>query len=121
MEYKVEVVSMRGGNWVEFTNDYRIDRGTPVGNPYPEGLAGGRDEVCDKYEAWFSMKVEQQDSTIMAYLSDMLGELERWGSVRLFCWCAPKRCHGETIRRFLLQQVAERQANRNTDAEFNIP
>ena len=35
-------------------------------------------------------------------------ELERlkklhveYGKLRLFCWCAPKRCHAETIKQFL--------------------
>ena len=31
-----------------------------------------------------------------------------FGKVRLFCWCAPKRCHGETIKKWLIEKYGDK-------------
>jgi hypothetical protein len=30
---------------------------------------------------------------------------QQYGKLELFCWCAPKRCHAETIKRFLEKYI----------------
>ena len=35
------------------------------------------------------------------YLDSLIATYKIYGKLRLFCWCAPKRCHGETIKRYL--------------------
>lgn len=68
-------------------NTLLIDRTTIWGNPFHIGVDGDRDEVCDKHAAWI---VKQP--ALMARIGDLRGR-------NLMCWCAPKRCHGLTLRR----------------------
>ncbi len=64
-----------------------------------------RDEVCDKYEVWFSNKVKAKDEAVMGMLSKLLKEAHEIGSITLGCYCAPKRCHADTIARYLEEQL----------------
>ena len=72
-------------NLVRNKYDVRIDRTTKWGNPFRIGPDGDRDEVCDKHEAWI-----QTQPQLLAALGELKGK-------RLGCWCAPLRCHGDTL------------------------
>lgn len=67
-------------------HDVRIDRQTHWGNPFAIGKDGTRDQVCAKHEQWF------MDDPVAIKLAkrDLRGKV-------LGCWCAPKRCHGDTL------------------------
>lgn len=77
---------------------------SPLGNPFIIGRDGDRDEVCDLYEAWFQAKVEVKDPAVMQELR-RLYRIAKDGDLTLGCFCAPQRCHGETIKRFLEQYL----------------
>ena len=36
------------------------------------------------------------------YLYGMAKLFKKHKKLRLFCWCSPKKCHGETIKRYIL-------------------
>ena len=82
--------------------DFYADRRSPVGNPYP--LKGENEEdrnrVCDSYIKWFNNAIKHNPAVI-EYLALLLSCYRLYGKLRLFCWCAPKRCHAETIRSYL--------------------
>jgi Domain of unknown function (DUF4326) len=84
---------------------FRVDRKSPVGNPfkmsdYPKVRPYDRDLVCDMYdESFFHGMLE--DDKFKGYLQEMLTFLKDHGYVYLLCWCMPKRCHAETIKRWL--------------------
>lgn len=59
-----------------------IGRGSPWGNPYVIGRDGDRDQVCDLYEA-----------NVLPTL-----DIEPLRGKDLVCFCAPQRCHGDSIR-----------------------
>lgn len=80
-----QVLKMRRGQVVK-PGQVRIDRATKWGNPFVIGRDGTRDQVCDKYEAWF----ETQPHLIAA-----LPEIAAADAV--LCWCAPLRCHGDFL------------------------
>ena len=65
-----------------------VDRSSPWGNPYFMKTEAQRGEVCDKFEP---------------YAVDRLKKEPRWldhlRDQNLACWCAPKRCHAETLMR----------------------
>lgn len=62
-----------------------IGRGSPWGNPFVIGIHGGRDDVCDLFE---------KDTLPHLDLTPLIGK-------DLVCYCAPKRCHGDSILRAL--------------------
>lgn len=69
-----------------------VDRGTDWGNPFNMDEESDREHVCDmfeKYAAW-RLLVEPK------WLEPLRGN-------HLVCYCAPKRCHAETLRRLANQ------------------
>lgn len=90
-------------------NAQYIGRGSPLGNPFIIGRDGDRDEVCEAYEAWFTDQVKDENPAVMAELR-RLYHIARDGALVLGCFCAPKRCHGETIKRFLESRLAKGEA-----------
>lgn len=62
-----------------------IGRGSPWGNPYAIGPGRTRDAVCDMFE-----------QLVLPTLN-----LEPLRGKDLVCFCAPKRCHGDSILRAL--------------------
>jgi|ETNmetMinimDraft_11_1059920.scaffolds.fasta_scaffold156050_2 hypothetical protein len=79
-----------------------IGRGSPLGNPFrihDYGSEVERDEVVEKYREYFEHGIKNNDA--------MLRELRRLyriaanGDLILGCFCAPKKCHGEVIKKFL--------------------
>jgi hypothetical protein len=87
--------------------DVRVDRANKIlGNPFYMVYESQRDIVCDKYTDWF--KTEAQNSIIVKNELNRLKELyNKYGVIRIFCWCSPKRCHAETIRDYLLASICD--------------
>src|SRR5574343_637450 len=82
--------------------DFYIGRGSVLGNPYPITDTDSRDSVCNKYEVWFEQNKDRPD--VKEYLNKILAKA-RLGSVSLGCFCKPQRCHGDTIKQWLDQQL----------------
>jgi hypothetical protein len=60
-----------------------------------------RDHVCDEYDKWFRERVKNKDERVMNELRRLWSLHKGQGEVRLKCFCAPRRCHGDTVARFL--------------------
>ena len=65
-----------------------IGRGSLYGNPFVIGKDGNRDEVCDKYEQYLL----NNPPLLQAVKTNLKGR-------DVVCFCAPKRCHGDTLVR----------------------
>lgn len=77
-------------------------RGSPLGNPIPISSESGRNFVCDQYESIFAGWVRTRTEPQMSELFRLKRLYEdNGGSLTLRCFCAPKRCHVETIRDWL--------------------
>lgn len=81
--------------------DVRVDRNTPLGNPFFMKDEDDRDRVCDKYDNWFDDAAESV--YCQRELDRLIDILHHYGKINLFCWCAPKRCHAETIKAYLIE------------------
>lgn len=81
--------------------DVYCGRPTAVGNPFSIKECGGRDAACDAYQEYFDKKVAAKDD--VAFMDELraIYRLARKGDVNLVCFCAPKRCHTETIKAFV--------------------
>ena len=66
-----------------------IGRGSMWGNPFVIGRDGDRDEVCEKYEAMLASQIDSGSISIQ--------DLAALHGKDLVCFCAPKRCHGDTL------------------------
>ena len=78
-----------------------IGRPTALGNPFVMRTEADRNKVCDQYEIWFDRKVELKDPAVVLALHKIKLQGERDQYIRLGCYCSPKRCHGDTIARWL--------------------
>lgn len=77
--------------------DIVISRPSPLGNPFFLKKDLDRNMVCDKYELWFHENID----SLKKYLDQLNTKHKEYGILNLFCWCKPKRCHGETIKKYL--------------------
>tara|TARA_R110000851_G_scaffold25333_2_gene73083 strand:- start:1031 stop:1351 length:321 start_codon:yes stop_codon:yes gene_type:complete len=77
------------------TNAVYIGRGSPYGNPFVIGKDGNRDEVCDKFEQYLMAR----STLIRQVKTELKGK-------HLVCFCAPQRCHGDTLVRLANEDAA---------------
>ena len=63
----------------------RVDRRSPLGNPFVMRRESERDEVCEQYVEHLRAR------------PDLVEEARALRGRVLGCWCAPKRCHGDTL------------------------
>lgn len=66
-----------------------IGRGSMWGNPFIRGRDGNKDEVCDKHAEYLRQQVRTGQVTLQ-----QLADLHQKD---LVCFCAPLRCHGDTL------------------------
>lgn len=84
----------------------RVDRASILGNPFVLEKESQRDKVCDDYAIWFD---EQLSKPAFKYeLKKLKDILEEHGKLELFCWCVPKRCHAETIKKYLEENMEKK-------------
>ena len=82
-----------------------IDRSSVFGNPYPVQKSGGRARSIRKYKQylWDAVcgKVENGDALVAA-LRELVKAYKGGTRLALICHCAPKPCHGDELRNFVL-------------------
>lgn len=66
-----------------------IGRGSRWGNPFVRGQDGDRDSVCEQYAQYLRNQIRIGQIT--------LNELSELHGKDLVCFCAPLRCHGDTL------------------------
>lgn len=87
----------------EYEYDVRVDRSNKIlGNKFVMKNESERELVCKQYEIWLYERVGLQDVDIINELQRLGAIYKKYGRLRLFCWCAPKKCHAETIKHLIL-------------------
>ena len=69
------------------------------GNPHRIIKEGDRDKVCDLFEKDFPIRMED-DEEFKKDIYELL-EIAKSQDIELLCFCAPCRCHTETLKRWL--------------------
>ena len=85
------------------SDSHYVGRPTPLGNPFYMRDESMRDAVCDNYAQWFEEKLRRKDPAVMRQLGILRKALERDGKITLGCYCAPRRCHADTIATYLMK------------------
>ncbi len=89
----------------DLVNGFYIGRGSEWGNPYThltKGLTKAsvqvatRDEACDAYEIYIRDRLAKEPG-LMERLLLMKDSV-------LICYCAPQRCHGDTLIKIINEQ-----------------
>ena len=68
------------------TYKIKVDRGTDWGNPFVMQHEQDRDRVCDLFILYANWRLTVEPM----WLVPLRGH-------NLACWCAPKRCHADTL------------------------
>lgn len=84
-----------------------VGRGTPLGNPFIIGKHGDRDEVIRKYRRWLWEQIRPEnnvngESEALTALKGLLVIYKAHGELGLKCFCAPKPCHADIIKKAIL-------------------
>ena len=81
-----------------------IGRGSALGNPFPMKGESERDKVCDQYAEYFYEKVKK-NGALKNEVIRIFRLLRSGNNVNIQCFCAPRRCHGDTIKQFIEQHL----------------
>jgi len=98
-------MSIKVVNKYKEPNHIYCGRGSALGNPFPMSSESQRDEVCDKYEEYFNEQVNILKNEPMLKQLRVIYTQAVKGNVNLGCFCAPKRCHCDTIKAFIEEQL----------------
>ena len=97
---RVEICNLRNRRPTEAWH-VRVDRTSRFGNPFVMTKVQTRDAVCDGFEEYMQSLLGGGDKRF----EPLLELASRYGKVSLFCWCAPKRCHAESIKRYIEKHI----------------
>jgi hypothetical protein len=138
-DVKIRVGNMhtkgRTGRRPEGAEDRRVDRGTPLGNPFPIDMTddGARETACEAYAALIqgdpeSLNVQEIAASLgllvdrrytsrgavramhraLRQLEHDVTALRPGTSIRLMCHCAPKRCHAHVLAHEIRRRLRTR-------------
>lgn len=91
-----------------------IGRPSPLGNPFTtkkesiaDFLVKSHDECIDLYEQWLNIQIDKKNTDVLNELNRLINIHIQTGELYLSCWCKPKRCHGDIIRKVLNERYDE--------------
>ena len=59
------------------------------------------------YDVWLKNMIVEKDDKVMKMLNLIKDNAKAGRQVYLMCWCAPKRCHAESIREQVEKMIEE--------------
>lgn len=75
---------------------------SPLANPFVmrNKSIDERNRVCDLFDEWINDRIQNNDKAVIEEI-ERLKVIAMQGDLVLGCWCSPKRCHGESIKRII--------------------
>ena len=86
------------GNKKHRASGIYVGRPSPLGNPFAMQGEAERAAVIGDYEDWLAEQLLDPKSPASREIH-RLAELARKQDLCLVCWCAPKACHADIIKR----------------------
>lgn len=112
MTVKINVVNKRHGVAGEY-----IGRPSPLGNPFTSKSHGqgirvnSVQESINMFDKWLEDKINAGDQPVLLELARLYNIADKQ-ELNLVCWCAPGPCHGDVIKRVLLN-AKTKQGNKD--------
>lgn len=92
-------------------SDFYIGRGSPLGNLYSHldntkalFKVETREQAVEKYEIKLLQDVKQGKNQVVNALNSIYKKVKAGEEVNLVCFCAPKKCHGDVIKKLILSK-----------------
>lgn len=95
-------------------NDVYIGRGSPLGNPFTGSKkventkaafqCSSREEAIEKYEKYLRLAIYENESYICNEMN-RIWKMAKNGDVNLVCFCKPKPCHGDIIKKIIEEKL----------------
>lgn len=95
----IEICNLRNCRCVN-EYDVKVDRSSILGNPFYMKDESMREEVIRKYNDYFLDKINE-DGKFKDEFYRLISIYKKYKKLRLFCWCAPKKCHAEVIKFYI--------------------
>ena len=87
-----------------------IGRPSALGNPFShlkgtlaDYSVSSRDEAVDKYETWLRSEIKT-NKVVIKEMRKLYKKFVDSGHLNLVCWCYPARCHGDVIKKLILEK-----------------
>lgn len=75
-----------------------------LGNPFWMKDESQRNKCCDEFHTWFGLQMNINNGKIHQRVNELI-EIAKTQDIELACFCSPKRCHTETIKAYIEQQL----------------
>ena len=94
-------------------NDVYIGRGSALGNPYTsikgkktkaKVVCNSREESIKSFDIYIRQKISEKDKKICDELNRIY-KMVKEGDVNLVCFCKPKSCHGDIIKKIIEEKL----------------
>ena len=87
-----------------------IGRPSVLGNPFShlkgtlaDYSVSSRDEAVDRYETWLRSEIKT-NKVVIKEMRKLYKKFVDSGHLDLVCWCYPARCHGDVIKKLILEK-----------------
>lgn len=78
---------------------------SPLANPHRLRQESQRDAVCAAFESDLQRIVRDAEMGAWGLLCEMAEKVAQGVAIKLVCWCAPKRCHGDAIAAQVMDMI----------------
>jgi len=99
----MEKINVRNkSNWKG--KGFYVGRPSPLSNPFIITDTQSRDFCIKSYSHMIKNSILNSDFNIISALSNLYSYLIKYGELNLICYCSPKPCHAEIIKKILLNK-----------------
>lgn len=88
-----------------------VGRGSALGNPYSSNsalshtiTAESREHSVAMYEKWLRNMIKMKDPAVTGMLNSIWSKAKQ-ENVNLVCFCAPKLCHADIIKKIIEEKL----------------
>jgi len=98
----------RGDNGNSHLQNSLPDNNGWLGNPFSLEDFNSREIVIKKYATAFLEKYAD-DEEFKSAVDELIQRVqESEETIKLGCWCAPKACHGDFLKKFIMMNIEEK-------------